>query len=86
MNLANKLRFQNFQVFLDMAGLEAFAVAMYEQNFDLMDMVEESMAKTLQYERLLHKNGIKIPSLEATVDSSSSNRKVVDKAPVKYVE
>ena len=85
-NLSNKLRFQNLSILKDCEKLENFAVECLTQNYDLVDLVEESMAKTLQYERLLHKNGIRVPSLENTVESSSGTRKTVDKAPIKYTE
>ena len=42
LNLASKLRFQNFQLFLDMCGLEQFVSASYSQNFELADLLEES--------------------------------------------
>ena len=68
----------------DSEKLECFGVKCLTQNFDLMHLLEQSMAKTLQYERLLQKNGIKVPSLETNADVSSGSRKVVDKAPIKF--
>ena len=85
LNVANKMRFQNLSILRDSVKIEDFAMSTLEQNFQLLDMVEETMAKTLQYERILHKNGIKVPSLETSV-SKSGERSVVDKAPVKLVE
>ena len=54
------------------------------QNFDLVNLVEECLAKNLHYERLLHKNGIDFDKLHITADKHS--RAVDDPALIKYTD
>ena len=83
-NLVAKFRYQNLSLVRDIALLEGFCHRLLTEDFELVNQLEEAMAKNRHYEELLRKNGIKVPSLEVTANKSA--RSVKDNAFLSYID
>ena len=83
-NFCYKLQYQNIAVLKDAALVEGHAHRLSKQNFDIANLLEESLARNNHYERLLHKH--KIPFGDMEVTHEEHQIEVRDKALYKYVD